>query len=296
MHTRTQRRYVSVLLCCACSVLFSFCAALPPPPEKPAIQAESEESDTTPQTAMVKKVIRLVLREQTYFKEGGTPEKIRVYIYEDGSDRLTREELFSGGGKLLESIDYIYSEGLLTKKLFRDESGRTTGSRDYRYTPGGLLEEETVMGSREEIQTVSRYLYNEAGQRVRWDLINSQRNLISYSVYSYKNGNILRIDNYNPGGMVEEYFIFEYTEGKRIKTSEYNAGKRLVRFTAFLYTEDLLTAEEYYNASGVLQRKVVYQRDAAGEITAFIHTDSRGIIREKVEREYFELEVFSPEI
>ena len=88
---------------------------------------------------------------------------------------------------------------------------------------------------------------------------NGSKTLLSYNIYSYKNGRNTRVDSYNSNGILSEYFINEFDKnGNLICESAYDNDDNLLAQHRSTFRNGLIYREEFQGEDQKLQWYITY--------------------------------------
>ena len=260
-------------------------------PSKTAVEKVSESRDHAEKPVEWVTVIEKVpyILTVTSFYGRDYLDEYRKYTY-DGT-RLTMVELFDNEHTLLEKTVYSGPKEEREAAVF-DKEGHLQSSRVIMYDAMGNLTEKSIFDAEEVLQTISRYEYDEAGNRIKWSVFGGEEELLSFTKCILQEGKISRIDNFNPGGTLEDYFIYEYNAaGNPVKFSYFTADDTLVDFTTWEYEGNLAVLKKYHRKNGSIIRQESFEYDQEGSLIRLNYLDAAGNQREYLLNEWMYREV-----
>ncbi len=271
------------------TVLFLFACAgapeeKPQTEEKPAKPMEEKE----PEYREVKEEIQLVEKMSSYYPDG-VLDQYRLYSYEEGGTKLLKEELFNSEDELQERIEYSYEGELCTKESTYTSEGELLRYHEYSYNDEGLLIEDRLFNAEDALQSLSKYEYDEEGRKSKWSIYDGNEALLAYTEYIYEGGRNTMIQNYRPGGELEDSFILEYDQrGRKVKETWYNASGDIEEYRSYRYADDYLVEEIVYRGNDSVKRKIIYTNNEAGNPVDLVYMDGGENVQEKISYEYIE--------
>jgi len=150
-----------------------------------------------------------------------------------------------------------------------------------------LLESDTLYDQKTKSQTISKYEYYPTGKRKKWSIYNGSEELLGYSIYNYRNDNLIRTDIFSPQGSLAQYSTVEYNHNlQKIEVKFLTPSGELERYNQYSYEDDLLVLESYFISENKLQRQVKYGYDNQGSIIRIEHIDGSGRLKEIIKQEY----------
>jgi len=247
-------------------------------------EAETAQKDTD-RSATVMEKVTLLLKETSYYPDGRL-DSYTLFFYQDGSDRLMREELFTAGDMLFEKTLYEYEGNLLKCKKNYDAEGALKYKRIFTYD-GDLLLTSSLIDRTGTVQNSSRFEYDSQGNKVSWKVYNSSDVMLAYTTYEYSNGKNVKISIYSPSGELEGYSILDYNQlNEKVRESFFLDNGTLEKYTIFSYEKGLLISERYFGADDRCVREVLYEYDEMGNLIRLKHLDSKSRVKEIKEMEY----------
>jgi YD repeat-containing protein len=275
-------RYAKLLPWLLAAVFFAAaCATQAPAPEK-----IPEEEAQEPEMREVSETVYLVKQELSYFPEG-VLDRYRVYTYPEDGSRLLEEELYNAEDQLQERVEYRYEDGLQTEEAVYNGAGELLRLHRYSYDEQGNMTEDALYDANDELQSRSEYRYDEQGRKIEWRVYNGSGGLLAYTEYLYEDGRNTRIENYRPGGELEDYFEIEYdAQGRKIRSTWYDSEDEVVQYRTFSYGSSGLEEEVVHRANGSVKLRILYRNDEAGNPVAVRYEEADGDLRELVNYEY----------
>lgn len=253
-------------------------------PEKKVKEKEPEE----PKYEMreVTEEVEVVKRKLTYFARG-VLDRYRVYTYPDEAARVLDEKLYNSEDKLQERVEYRYENGNPAEKAVYDGAGDLQRRHVYSYDDAARLTEDALYNASEELQSRSVYTYDEEGNKVEWRVYDGSGGLLSYTKYIYENGRNTRIENYRPGGAVEDYFVNEFDKkGRKVRSTWYDSSDEVVQYRTFSYEGGALAEEVVHRANGSVKLRIIYTNNDAGNPVKVRYEEADGDVREIINYEY----------
>ena len=228
-----------------------------------------------------------ILTKATTFYGDGDVDVYTIYSYSEDDASLLSENLYNGADELLEEVSFSYGNGCLARKTTLNPEGKVKSYHIYTHNNIGLLESDTLYDKKDEVQTISKYEYDSAGNRKKWSIFNGAEALLGYSVYSFNNSKLIRTDIFSSNGDLEQYSTVEFNQNfQKIKIIFFTPPGELERYSQYSYEKDLLILESYFNSENKLLRQVKYGYDNQGSIIKIEHIDSGGKLKEIIKREY----------
>lgn len=238
-----------------------------------------------PEKSLLQKIA--ILTKETTFYADGDIDVYTIYSYSEDDSLLLSEKLYTGTDEFLEEISFSYGNGCLARKTNLNPEGKVKSYHTYTHNNMRLLESDTLFDKKNEVQTISKYEYDSAGNRKKWDIFNCAEALLGYSVYSFNNSKLIRTDIFSPQGNLEQYSTVEYNQNfQKMKVLFFNPSGELERYNQYSYKKDLLISESYFNSENKLLRQVKYEYDSEGSIIKIEHIDGGGKLKEIIKREY----------
>jgi len=245
----------------------------------------STEEEKRMQNAPVSTEVTLLLKEARYYGNGKL-DSYTVFSYMENSPLLIREEVYTPGDVLYESVVYEYEDGLRTRKHTYTADGRLDHRRSFVYRDG-LLTNDALYDENGNPQTESRYEYDGSGRKRKWSVFDGSGIELGYTTYEYEDGKNVRINIYSLSDALEKYSIIEYGQGgRRLRESFFLPDGSLEKYTVYEYERDLLSCEKYYTGKKELVRTVRYGYDEKGNATEVQYLDARGDIEETKKNTY----------
>ncbi len=264
------------------------CATQAPAPAEGEQEAEEPEVVEKEEQEMrrVTEEVKLVKQKLTYFPDG-VLDQYRVYVYPEEGTRLLEEKLYNAEDALQERVEYVHENGQRMKKNLYNGDGELQRSHDYSYDEAGNLVKDALYDSKEQLQSRSEYRYNEQEKKVEWRVYDNSGDLLSYTEYTYEDGKNTRIENYRPGGTLDDYFVIEYDQqGRKTRSTWYDAKDEIVQYRTFSYSDGGLTQEVVHRANDSVKLRIVYTNNEAGKPVKVQYEDADGDVREIVSYEY----------
>ena len=266
--------------------------AEPEKAEAPATEApekaEEEEAEPQPEYREVTERVQLVEKKSFYYPDG-VLDRYRVYTYAETGADLLEEKLFNAEDELQERTDYSYEAGKIVSETTYDSDGNTVSTHRYEYDEDGNLVEDRLLGRNEELQSISRYEYGEKGRKVKWSVYDADDSLLAYTEYSYEDGKNTRIENYRPGGTLDDYFVIEYDDrGRRKRETWYTASGDIEEYRTYTYENGALVRETVHRGNDSVKRKIIYTNNEEGNAVKAVYMDGGDNVQERVAYEYVE--------
>jgi len=147
---------------------------------------------------------------------------VRVYKYYNTGNQRNKLELFNESGKLVRTIEYVYSEdGLLDFDQSYDGSGNPEKRFVYTYDDKGRVREDYSYFNGDEFHMRFTYTYNYKDQVDRNFRFDSEGNLLEIRYYAYDNsGNIISEKIMDEAGATIDITSFQYVYDKRRNWTE----------------------------------------------------------------------------
>jgi hypothetical protein len=246
--------------------------------KKNGIPTEKEQS-------FIQEEIALVMKEYSYYPDGSI-DTYTKYSYTQNTAHLVREEVYDANDRLIEQIEYEYSDDLLLNKKEYDGKGNLRSHRKFSYKDGFVIA-NVLYDGRGIKKNESKYEYDNLGQRVKWSIYDETDTLLAYTGYQYDGGNNIRVEFYSPSGFLEKYSEIEYLgDSLKIKESFYTQDNKLEKYILYEYENNNLVSEQYLTASDKLIRSVKYENDDKGNPIKMLYYDSKSNLKEIIERVY----------
>jgi hypothetical protein len=257
----------------------------PVPVEQEIVEEKKGGIPSETEQKFILEEIALVLNEYSYYPDGSV-DTYSKFSYTQNSTRLVREEVYDANDRLIEYIEYEYSDDLLMDKKEYDGKGNLKLHRKFSYKDGLVIANVLYSGSGMK-KNESKYEYDSQGQRVKWSFYDETDTLLAYTSYLYDRGNNIRVEFYSPSGLLEKYSEVEYLEDSlKIKESFYTQNNKLEKYILYEYKDNILVLERYLTASDKQIRSVKYENDDKGSPVKMLHYDSKSNLKEIIERVY----------
>jgi hypothetical protein len=262
------------------ALLFAGCAA------PGTATKQGRETPTPRRDAAEAREITLLVREDTLLPDGELDE-YTLYEYESDTLRLGRKQRFDSFNRLTETVTYEYGDGALVRKTTYDEVGEIISYHTYEYGDGGEVLADSLYTGHGVLQTRSTYVYDQEGNRTRWNVYGQGGRLIAYTEYVYLKGRVARRYIFSATDRLREYSTVEYDDRgrKRRETFHYASG-RVDRYLRYEYRGEKPVVESTFRPDGRILWKLSYEYDAAGLVRRITYVDARGVIREIIRRMY----------
>ena len=250
---------------------------------------ETEITETVVEETPVEPVfetvyIPMLLKEESYF-ETEYVKSVEEFTYK--GNFLAGSVLKDTYGDVIESAAYIYDSGSNPAKIEKYGSdGKLKGYTDYSYTESGQTKEEVSYDKTGKRLMGSRYTYDEAGRKIEWEVLGESGSSVAITKYYYDGGRLIKIENLNPGGEIQEYYELSY-EDDLPKSKTYYTGIGVVSGSEeYSYTGKAASETVYMRANGSVKRIESYTYDEHGSVISVEYMDSGRNIQEMIKREY----------
>jgi YD repeat-containing protein len=267
-------------------IFASACATQPPEPAGTGEQEKAVEK-TEQEKRTVTEEVQLVKRRLSYFPKG-VLDRYRVYVYPEEGTRLLQEKLYDSEDTLQQRVEYRYNDrDLRTEKAVYDAEGELQRKHEYSYDADGNLTEDTLYDGNGEMQSRSEYRYDDSGRKVQWRVYDSNDNLMAYTKYIYRNGRRARIENYRPGGAMEDYFVIKHDQqGRKTRSTWYDSDDEVVQYRTFDYEEGALSEEVVHRSNDTVKLRIVYTNNEQGNPVRVRYEQADGDMQEQISYEY----------
>ncbi len=193
--------------------------------------------------------------------ENGKLVRVRIYKYDDDSDKVSESLWFDGNGELTGIHRYKYNDkGLM---IWRAEYSPYNYMIYYivsEHSDDNRLTLESWYNRAGKLLQRVRYYYDDRGEVVREDKINADDELEGYHLLDYdENGNLIEKTWYTPDGARGARFRYEYDERQLLtKIYLYDPEDNLTAVHEFVYDERGNKVEErWYDEKGQLIKRLV---------------------------------------
>ena len=263
------------------------CAGAPEEVKEPEPEPKKEEvEEEKPQFKEVEETVQMVKRESSYYPDG-VLDQYRVYTYKESGMNLLEEVLYNSEDEVEERVEYEYRDDEKISKTTYDSNGNVVSVHKYSYDENGNLVEDALYNQNDELQSISRYEYGEKGRKVKWSVYDSSESLLAYTEYIYENGKNTKIENYSPGGTMEDYFLIEYNSGgKKVKETWYDSSDEVQEYREYSYENGNLVKEVVKRGNDSIKRIIEYNNNEKGNPTKVVYKDGGENVEERVAYEY----------
>jgi YD repeat-containing protein len=281
-----KMKYTGVLFFILPLLLVLGCASVPEQVTE-AVEAEEEVTISSEKPVIVEETVYLVEEELSWFADNVLDER-KVHMYAEQSDAIMESLLYDSTGTLIERKSYQWQDGeLASETTMKGDNGEILYSRRYNYRNGNRVE-ALLLNEEEQLQARQSWEYDPSGNKTRWNIYDGNNVLLAYTEYRYDEGLLSRIENYSPGGVLEELFIIEYDNGKEVKRTELNKSNDIVAYSSYRYQDGLLVEERLHRRNGAVRRRVLYKNGDHGKPVEILYLDQVDNILEKITLSYTE--------
>ncbi len=257
---------------------------------KAEIETVEEKGQVIQEEAIPEK-LALLTREYSYYGDGLLDTYI-VFTYSEDTAELLKEEFYNNLNELTQTVSYEYNNGSVFQKVTHDPKGKRNFYRVYSYNDRSLLESESRFDGEDNLQTVSEYEYDDSGNRMKWSLYDGSGAMLAFNTYLYEGKKNIRIDFFNPSGMLEKYSVIEYdADSNKVKESLYLSSNKLENFTLYTYEDNMLILESSFKGTEKHIRSASYEHDQDGSMVRIKYLNKQKKIIEIKEREYMYIKI-----
>lgn len=256
-------------------------------PEAIAVAAAAGPEERKPAQRIVAKKVYLLIRETTSYPDGSVSD-VTTYSYDGDSLLPMRKETRDSHRILLETAEYEYEDGRPVRVTVKDGGGRLKSRRVSTYTPEGLLESETLSGKDGRTASVSRYQYDDAGNRIRWSVFDGAQVLLGVTDYVFQEGRNVRMDIRNAAGKPERSVLLEYGDGRRTRDVYRLPTGETDKSTLYSWKDGRLASESAFGPADRPVSRMEYSYDGNGNMVAARTFDRTGAPTQTRNREYEE--------
>ncbi|TFG63616.1 MAG: hypothetical protein E4H36_05175 [Spirochaetales bacterium] len=231
--------------------------------------------------------LALVAKESSFYAPEILDNYI-VYTYRPAPETgLVKKQVYDMDNRVTEYVEYQYRDGLPEKAVTYTAEGAVKFYHQYAHDGRGSLAEDGMYDAKNSLQTSSGYEYGEDNRKIRWNVYSGDNVLQAYTLYSYGDQGLARVDFFSAAGENENYIIYDYTENGEVgRESYYTAEGVPDRYTEFSYKDGHAVQEIHYLGSKSVQRKVTYKLDDKGTRLEAVYLNASDIIQEIKRYEY----------
>ncbi len=275
---------VSAALVLLILLMLSGCASAPGVDSAAEIKEEETAVLEKKEPAVVQETVFLVEEERSFFSDGVLDER-RLNTYSGEGTELLETLIYNSEGVLTEKSVAEYGNGNMVSMTSMNADGEIVSIHRYSYQDGRMIEDRLYNG-KEELQTLLTWECDDEGRKTRWNIFNGSGALLAYTLYHYEDAYPVRIESYNPAGVLQELFVNEYADGRLQKMTQYDGKDTLVSYTTSRYESGALVEETVHRKNGAVRRKTLFENDADGNPLKIIYLDASNNVLEVLERSY----------
>ena len=210
-------------------------------------------------TKVVKKNQIPILISETKYKKTDVIDTKTINKYKDNTDKLISSILYDNSGEIIEqtAVTYKGNEAIYATS---DKNGELLRSKKIISNSNGVILETIFYDFKGKQASKSVFKYNnDFSEKTKWEVYNSENELLSYNTYVYVNGKNTRSESYSSKGGMEEYFLFSYDKnGNMTESGHFDKSGKKISGTVFEYKNNVLVSEKIYKGEKTLLNEMSY--------------------------------------
>lgn len=266
-------------------VFFFGCASGPQVSERETVTEKSVTEEVKKEPVKIVTTVYYPIKVESYFGDG-VKDEYSVFTYDEDGIFLLKEELFNGDDSLQQSIVSEYSGSVSCIRSTYDAAGTLLSYESMLFDSDGNITKIEKFDNKNIIQSKSIYEYVD-GMKSLWMVYNESESLLSTTIYTYSDLDLLKIESLSPGGDLEDYFELNYNiDGLLAENKHYDADNKIQDSRTFEYIDGFLVMEMINRKNGSVLRKIMHKNDQFGNHVESVFMDAGDNVKERLITSY----------
>jgi hypothetical protein len=171
-----------------------------------------------------------------YYSDNSLMSKVKT---EYDKDNKIKDKIYYFGNSMTFKTENVYSSGNIVKQIYMDSLGKKLNYSSMFYDNSDRLIEEDKFNSKDSIEIIYHYMYDDAGRCTEETITYPEANYMSKNEYKYNsNGNKTDAVFYGMGGKITSKSKFKYNNvGLMTEETSYSIDDNLIWKNEYKYDD-----------------------------------------------------------